>query len=111
MAKKRAPQGKAKSKETKKALDKLISKGKKQGYLTYDDVNKALPETMLTPDHVDDTLMTFDKHNIEVLDNAPSKSKAKPKKSASKKRLEISLTSICCLVLRCFVVLGPLLEV
>ena len=85
MAKKRAPQGKAKEKETKKALDKLISKGKKQGYLTYDDINKTLPETMLAPDHVDETLMTFDKHNIEVLDNAPTKSKAKPKKSASKK--------------------------
>ncbi len=49
-------------------LEELISKGKKQGYLTYDDLNEALPEDMVSSDQIDETLMMFDELDIEVLD-------------------------------------------
>ncbi|WP_028314369.1 RNA polymerase sigma factor RpoD [Desulfatibacillum aliphaticivorans] len=63
--------GKAKSEEIKQAqagLQELISKGKKQGYLTYDELNEALPEDMVSSDQIDDTLMMFDEMDIEILD-------------------------------------------
>ena len=57
----------------KKTLDKLISKGKKQGFLTYDDINKALPENMLSLEQIDETLIMFDDHNINIIDEKKNK--------------------------------------
>ncbi len=52
------------------ALSELIAKGQLKGSLTYDEINRELPDDMLSSDQVDDTLMIFDKLNIEVLDDA-----------------------------------------
>ncbi len=49
-------------------MDKLVSKGKKQGYLTIDQISKGLPDEMMTPDQIDETLMWFDDHDIEVVE-------------------------------------------
>jgi len=57
----------------KKTLDKLISKGKKQGFLTYDDINKALPEDKLSLEQIDKTLIMFDDHNINIIDEKKNK--------------------------------------
>ena len=51
-----------------KALTDLITKGKKQGHLTYEEINAALPEEMLSSDQIDETLMLFDDLDIEILD-------------------------------------------
>ena len=51
-----------------RALTDLISKGKKQGHLTYEEINAALPEEMLSSDQIDETLMLFDDLDIEILD-------------------------------------------
>ncbi len=61
-----------KQKDTK-ALNKeifkeLILKGKKMGYLSYEEINGALPEKMLSPDQIDETLIMFDDLNIEIID-------------------------------------------
>ncbi len=61
--------GKLTNKEKKnrtQKLDKLIEKGKQQGELTYDEIYKMLPEELLTPEKIDDTLMTFEDMNIKV---------------------------------------------
>jgi RNA polymerase primary sigma factor len=51
-----------------KALTDWITKGKKQGHLTYEEINAALPEEMLSSDQIDETLMLFDDLDIEILD-------------------------------------------
>jgi len=49
-------------------MDKLVTKGKEQGYLTLDQISKALPDEMMTPDQIDETLMWFDERDIEVVE-------------------------------------------
>jgi len=56
-----------------KAIAELLAKGKKQGYLTYDEINEMLPEDMLSPDQIDETLMLFDDNGIEVVDQMQNK--------------------------------------
>jgi RNA polymerase primary sigma factor len=51
-------------------LDRLISKGKQKGFLTYDEVNDALPQTMVSFDQLDDIMMMFGSMDIEVVDSA-----------------------------------------
>ena len=51
-------------------LKQLISKGKKQGYLTYEELNDALPEGAISPDQIDEMIMVFDELDIEVIDGS-----------------------------------------
>jgi RNA polymerase primary sigma factor len=51
-------------------LDRLISMGKQKGFLTYDEVNDALPQDMVSLDQLDDIMMMFGAMDIEVVDSA-----------------------------------------
>jgi RNA polymerase primary sigma factor len=53
-------------------LDRLISMGKQKGYLTYDEVNDALPSDIVSLDQLDDIMMMFGSMDIEVVDSAKS---------------------------------------
>lgn len=55
-------------KVSRKAIQELLSRGRRQGFLTYDEINQVLPDEMLTPEQIDETLMLFDDNGIEVLD-------------------------------------------
>ncbi|MEE8430759.1 MAG: RNA polymerase sigma factor RpoD [Candidatus Desulfatibia sp.] len=89
-----AKQSGTKRKITKKALKDLISKGKKQGYLTYDEINKALPDTMLSPDQIDDTLILFDDNDIEIIDEKKTKLIPGARKPANKKSVTSTTSSV-----------------
>jgi RNA polymerase primary sigma factor len=73
MAKKAATKKKKSKDITKKTLDKLISKGKKQGFLTYDEINKALPDDTLSLDQIDETLIMLNDLDIEIIDEKKNK--------------------------------------
>ncbi len=68
MATKSAAKRKNAKNINKQALNKLIAKGKKQGSLTYDEINKVFPEDMLSSDQFDEALMLFDDLDIEIVD-------------------------------------------
>ena len=76
-----------------KAIKSLLTKGKKQGYLTYDEINEVLPEDLLSPDQIDETLMLFDANNIEVVDKKHKKKVVKIKKTKAKKEVAKSAAS------------------
>ena len=61
-------------------LQRLISKGKSQGYLTYDEINDTLSEEV-TSEHMDDMIMVLDEMDIELIDDE-AKAKMKAKESA-----------------------------
>jgi RNA polymerase primary sigma factor len=60
-------------KMTLREIKELLSKGKQQGYLTYDEINEMLPDNMLSPEQIDETLMLFDDNDIEVVDEKQHK--------------------------------------
>ncbi len=62
-----------------KAIKELLAKGKKQGFLTYDEINAHLPEDMLSPEQIDETLMLFDDNGIDVVDEKQNKKIVKVK--------------------------------
>ncbi len=84
MAKKAAKKQEIASKINKDVLKELISKGKEQGYLTYDEINVALPDDSFTPDQIDETLIMLDDLDIEIVDKKKKKSAAKAKKAEGK---------------------------
>jgi RNA polymerase primary sigma factor len=67
---------------SKKALRELIARGTKQGFLTYEEINEALPDDLLSAEQIEETLMVFDDHEIDILDEKSAK------KSQEAKRLK-----------------------
>lgn len=64
--------------EDSKAVNKedfknLISKGKSQGYITYDELSEGMSNNVLSLDRIDETLMIFDEHDIEIVDDGKHK--------------------------------------
>jgi RNA polymerase primary sigma factor len=80
-------------KNDQKALKALIEKGKEQGSLTYDEINEALPNEMMSSAMIDDTLMMFDDMDIEIIENDDSladKESIAEKKESQNKAVTVS---------------------
>jgi len=67
-APKSAPEKEPEKMPSENAIKALLARGKKQGYLTYDEINEILPEDMLSSEQIDETLMLFDDNEIAVVD-------------------------------------------
>src|SRR5579863_8383946 len=48
----------------------LIEEGKKRGFVTYDELNKVLPDDMVSPDKLDTILQIMDDLGIEMVETA-----------------------------------------
>ena len=69
------------AKDSKKgALEKLVEAGKNKGFLTYDEVNDALPAD-IAPDQLDDVVGALGDEDIEIVDGA-TQVKIAPKRIA-----------------------------
>ena len=56
--------------DTEKQIKKLINMGKQKGYVTYDEVNDHMPESVVSSDAIDDWLGALGDEGIEVVDAA-----------------------------------------
>ncbi|MCB1557633.1 MAG: RNA polymerase sigma factor RpoD [Alphaproteobacteria bacterium] len=53
-----------------KIVKKLISKGKEQGYITYDDLNNTLPAEEFSSDQIEDAMATISDSGVQLVDSA-----------------------------------------
>jgi len=89
-AQQKIPQTKSKKNlaiKNQKKLKTLITKGKKQGYLTYEEINKLIPDGKVSAEQIDNTLIMLSEMDITITDkeNIPKqivKLKATEKKAA-----------------------------
>ncbi|MFI4913342.1 MAG: RNA polymerase sigma factor RpoD [Sedimentisphaeraceae bacterium JB056] len=51
-------------------IKEIIEKGKKKGYITYEEMNEELPDQAISPNRLDSLLMTLDELGIQILDDA-----------------------------------------
>src|SRR5579884_1876849 len=65
----------------RKEVQQLIEMGKSKGFLTYDEVNDALPADMVAADQMDDVLGVLGDEDIEIVD-ATTQVKIAPKRIA-----------------------------
>ncbi len=61
-----------------KDLHELVTTGKSQGYLTFDQVNEYLPDEAVNPDKLDNLLMALEDQGIEIVNEAPEPEFADP---------------------------------
>jgi RNA polymerase primary sigma factor len=56
--------------DTEQQIKAIIEKGRKRGYLTYEEMNDELPENAVTPARLDSLLATLDEMGVSLLDEA-----------------------------------------
>src|SRR6185436_17985452 len=64
------------TKESDRRKRELITMGKAKGFLTYDEVNDHMPESIVSSDQIDDWLSSLGDEGIEVVDSGPGGSGA-----------------------------------
>lgn len=56
----------AKIKDAERQIKTLIEKGRKKGFLTYEEMNAELPEDAVSPARLDSLLATLDEMGIDL---------------------------------------------
>jgi RNA polymerase primary sigma factor len=77
----------ASAKESDRKKRELINLGKAKGFLTYDEVNEHMPESIVSSDQMDDWLSAFSGEGIEIVDSS-SKIKVPEKGEAANEEEE-----------------------
>ena len=69
----------------RKEVQQLLERGRMQGYLTYDEVNNALPPEMVNSDQIDDLMLWLKREDIDVVDSPSDARQAKTGSGTIKK--------------------------
>jgi RNA polymerase primary sigma factor len=65
--------------EAEQKVKKLIEKGRKKGFLTYEEMNKELPDEVVSPRRLDSLLATLDELGVSLVDEADVESRQEDK--------------------------------
>ncbi|MCC6273120.1 MAG: RNA polymerase sigma factor RpoD, partial [Deltaproteobacteria bacterium] len=74
------------AKEKTNQIQGLIELGKERGFLTYEDINEALPDDITSADQIDDVLSVFDELDIEIVEKEEDGKGLAAKGGAGKKK-------------------------
>src|SRR5918911_3735634 len=54
------------------AIKKMVARGKERGYLTYDELNAALPQDQVSSEQIEDTMTMLSELGINLIENEES---------------------------------------
>ncbi len=60
-------------KRPKGGMDRLLEEGRQKGFVTFDEINDALPQESVNPDQIDDVMSMFGEHDIKIVEAADVK--------------------------------------
>ncbi|MEM7653429.1 MAG: RNA polymerase sigma factor region1.1 domain-containing protein, partial [Pseudomonadota bacterium] len=58
------------------AIKKMVAKGKERGYVTYDDLNDALPSDKVSSEQIEDTMALLSEMGVNVIENEENEDNA-----------------------------------
>src|SRR5258708_30202042 len=62
-------------------IKKMVAKGKERGYVTYDEVNAALPTEQVSSEQIEDTLSMLSELGINVVESEETEEAASPEEA------------------------------
>jgi RNA polymerase primary sigma factor len=51
------------------SIKKLLTKGKRKGYITFDELNEALPSDQMNPDQIEDIQTSLSEMGVQIVEN------------------------------------------
>jgi len=70
-------------------VKELLRLAQEQGHLTYDDINDALPENVVTPEDLDEIYSRLASHEVEIVDQAEVDNVRQPEPEEEQGRVDI----------------------
>src|SRR5579872_3860048 len=75
------------------AVKKMVARGKERGYITYDELNAALPQTEMSSEQIEDTMAMLNEMGINLVDgeepeDGPAATAEKPAAAAAEEEAE-----------------------
>ena len=74
----------------RKEVQALLEKGRSKGFLTYDEVNEALPPEMVSSEQIDDLMMLLGDESIDIVDSSLEGKAIEAKKRRDRADREVS---------------------
>ena len=68
------------------AVDELLERGKKRGYVTWEEMNEILPDDAIEPAQLEVIMLRLEEAKIETLDEVDAERYERRRKGRSKKR-------------------------
>jgi len=65
------------------SLKKLLSRARKRGYLTYDELNDALPQDQMSSEQIEDVMSSLSEMGINIVENEEAEEGAEPELDAA----------------------------
>ena len=63
-------------------IKKMVARGKERGYVTYDELNAALPQDRFSSEQIEDTMAMLSEMGINVVENEESEDSSAPDSAA-----------------------------
>jgi RNA polymerase primary sigma factor len=64
-------------------LKKLISRAKKRGYITYDELNDALPQDQLSSEQIEDVMSSLSEMGVNIVENEEAEEEGEEREAES----------------------------
>jgi RNA polymerase primary sigma factor len=64
------------------SIKRMIARGKERGYVTYDELNAALPAEQVSSEQIEDTMTMLSELGVNVVENEESEEQAEPEAEA-----------------------------
>jgi RNA polymerase primary sigma factor len=79
----------AASPDTAEKIKELLRLAQEQGYLTYSDINESLPETVASPEEIEQIIIQLRNLEVEIVDQAEVDRIRQPEEEEEKTRLDV----------------------
>ncbi|UCF33186.1 MAG: hypothetical protein JSV78_12715, partial [Phycisphaerales bacterium] len=74
------------AKAIKKAIEALLGKGSERGYVTWEEMNKILPDEAIDPNELEKIMMRLEERGVETLDELDAIAYEASRKSGRRKK-------------------------
>ena len=71
-------------------VKKMVAKGKEQGFVTYDDLNTALPPDQVSSEQIENTMSQLSEMGINVVENEEAEEAVNNQESADPEPTKVS---------------------
>src|ERR1700710_415874 len=68
-------------------LKKLIARAKKRGYITYDQLNEALPQDQMSSDQLEDVMSALNEMGVNIVENDEAGEEEEPAEEAAEEEV------------------------
>ena len=79
------------------SLKKLMARAKKRGYITYDELNDALPQDQMSSEQIEDVMSALSEMGVNIVENEEADEDEQPEADGARARVKqyaAGLTSI-----------------